>query len=224
MKKVSTILLCLLMSIPLLNAQSIIQKVNDIKLSDDYIWHQYAHPNADTALVKATDWLLGVIMVGKAKEEREQISAQDLLPYVKHIYLKGKEVIRAFVYMKKEDIAPALTAIRNKGNAQIQEIETSFTPSPMVQEIMNLKDIYATKEYLDTSIRNGVIERYGSLKETENINDKYLILFSQEDLRPFSVLSPMTDGKRMNLYNGKDDSLDNHHGCYAIWYILKEKR
>ena len=190
-----------------LNAQSIIQKVNDIKLSEDYIWAQYAHPSPDTALVKAIEWLtLDIENIYGLRNDAL------LVPLIKHINLKGNEITRAFVYIKKTDIRLTNTAVDKKEVAK-----PIFVPDALTTELMTLKDIYAALKCLENGISKGTVIRYGSPKDVDSTDDKHLVLFSKDDLAPICVLSPVTTGsQRRNLTNGETDSLDNHHGCYAI--------
>ena len=207
------LLLCLFLLRMTASAQSIIQKVNDIKLSDEYIWEQYASPSADTALVKAAEWLLANV----SAEMVHDISGQDMLPYTKHIFLKGEKVTRAFVYMKKSDVKAAIEGIRAVRGKKAGEA----TPvDELASELMALKDLYAVSAYMEQGKSSGGILHYGSPKQTDTMDDKHLVLFAKDNLKPICVLSPVSDGgRRTNLTSGAADSLDNHHGCYAIWYI-----
>lgn len=213
MKKVIAILPFLLY-LTLANAQGLIQKVNAIKESDDYIWEQYAHTSEDTALVKAIEWLT----IDVDKLEHIKVTAEELKPYVKHILLKGKAKVRAFVYMKKSDASAAIKAIKG------QKAKSTYKPDSLTLELLALKDIYAAHLYFEKGLKSGSIGQYGSPKNTDNIDDKHLILFNQDNLAPILVLSPVTEGeRRINLLTGQDDSFNRHHGCYAIWFTINQK-
>lgn len=217
MKKTATIL-CLLFCMIFVNAQGIIKKVNDIKMSDDYIWAQYAHPSPDTALVKAKEWL--AILVGEA--DGRQSIPQELESSVRHIFLKGETITRAFVYIKRADVHTQISS-SDKSNDPEPEGNT-FSPDSLTLNLMAQKDLYAVRDYFEDAQLQGSIARYGSPKDADSMDDKHLILFSQDNLAPICVLSPALEGtQRKNLLTGQGDSLDNHHRCYAIWYEIKKK-
>lgn len=217
MKRLITIF-SLLFCMVSVNAQGIIKKVNDIKMSEEYIWAQYANPSPDSALVKAKEWLLMLV----SEAEGRPVSMREISPYIRHIYLKGETVTRAFVYIKKTDTSHQIIASDTLNSLKPEE--NVFTPDSLTLSLMSLKDIYAARDYFDTAVVQGNIVRYGSPKEAETMDDKYLILFSQDNLAPICVLSPVYEGaERTNMVNGQNDSLDNYHGCYAVWYVIKSK-
>lgn len=219
MKKIPTIL-SLLFCMMLMNAQGIIKKVNDIKMSDDYMWEQYAHPDADSALVKAIEWFTKDVNCSEGVE----LSSKDISPHIKHIFLRGSELIRAFVYMKKADIKNIVNGLLSVRNPNMAGNETNvWHPDSLTLSLMAQKDIYAVRDYFENAILQGDIVRYGSPKATGSMNNLHLILFSHDNLAPNCVLSPVIEGmQRRNLLNGQKDSLDNYHRCYAIWYEIKE--
>ena len=56
MKKITIIMFFLAAIIPLVSAQpkvSVLQRVNEIKSSSDYLWDQYTHTDIDTSRVGA---------------------------------------------------------------------------------------------------------------------------------------------------------------------------
>ena len=200
-----------------LNAQSLIKKVNDIKLSDDYFWTQCAYPLPEDALTAGIEGLKIKVEVHVVKDV--EVSVEELRPYVKHIFLKGKEVTRAFVYIKKTDAKLAVEEILKKR----EPVNQGYTPDPLAEEIMSFQDIYAVRDYFESCIKTGSILQWGSPKNAEDINDKYLVFFASDNLKPICVLSPAIDGdKRTNLINGESDTMSNHHGSYAFWFNVKE--
>lgn len=209
-----------------LSAQGPIQKINSIKMSDDYIYEQAALGNADSALVRAA----GNLAIDVRHMENESVTGEELLPHLKHILQKGKTKVRAFVYIKKADVKGAVAAIlKKRGQGAEAPVEASeaqapaFTADPFAQSIMEHKDIYAVRDYFESCMKSGDIARYGSPKNAGNMDDKHLVLFNGEGLEPICVLSPVREGgERQNLIDGSSDSLGNHHGCYAIWFTIKE--
>lgn len=200
------------------DAQSIIQKVNDIKkMSDEYIYSQYAHLSPDTALVNAAEWLSYRVESISGQE----VNGKDIMPYIKHIFLKGKSITRAFVYMKISDVQSAVDEIIAKRKREASE---SFVPDSLALSIIGKKDLYAVYSYLEHCVHTGAVIQYGSPKDVDDIDSKYIVLFKKENLVPVFVLSHVLDDDlRINLINGEQDSLDNYHGYYAIWYIPEEK-
>lgn len=210
------VILSLQICVMIVNAQSIIKKVNDIKMSEDYIWAQYANPSPDSALVKAKEWL-GILI---SEAENSPVSILELAPHIRHIYLKGETVTRAFVYIKKSDIHHKADTVKSP----VPHKEDVYSPDSLTLVLLALKDIYAVRDYFENAVSQGSIVQYGSPKDVVSMDDKYLILFKKDGLVPICVLSPKSEATvRTNLLNGLKDSLENYHGYYAIWYELKEK-
>ncbi len=225
MKHLTNIIVFLMLAMHM-SAQGPIQKINSIKMSDEYIYEQAALGNADSALALAARNLT----IDVRHLENVSVTGEELLPHLKSILQKGVSKVRAFVYIKKADVKGAVAAIlkkREQASADSVAVsdadEPAFTPSPLAQAIMGMDDIYAVRDFFESARKNGDIARYGSPKNAGGMDDKHLVVFSGEGMQPICVLSPVDDdGRRQNLTDGTSDSLGNHHGCYAIWFVINE--
>ena len=70
----------------------------------------------------------------------------------------------------------------------------------------------------------GDILQFGKLKDVDDYSSFDLILFDMNSQEVITMLSSETpSGKRINLVNGSEDSLDNYPTkmTAVIWYIQK---
>lgn len=212
---------------------NLLQKVNDIqKQNDVYYWAQYAHPVEDTAFVNATKWLLDE--VNMQFDEANQMTVTDITPLVKRIKIDAGTKIRAFVYVRKADVAPGASqasVIPASPRASVtphpattlpEQAPRAFVPDVFVQTLMSRKEFYQVYQYLKEQKSQGNVLQFGALKDVEDYTSLELVLFDMQSKEIISILSPVTSGnKRTNLMTGTDDSLDNYPEdmVLAIWYI-----
>jgi len=100
-----------------------------------------------------------------------------------------------------------------------------FQPLPLAQELMSKTDFFAAYEHIQQLKARGVITDYGPLKDSENIDNRYLAIFQKNTRRPVCVLSPVSTGEnRTNLVAGNTDSLANYEdgNHIAIWFNITQ--
>ena len=233
MKIIQILLSMLLTCLSCLHAQTPVERMNEIKLSSDYIWDEYTHPSVDTATVGATRRLLLYVDI----PEDKVVTESDISPFVKYIRMKRTTLNRVFAYIKKTDMDAVLKGTKTKNpqpNRSIQQKqeakqvqEVKFEPSPLAQQLMSKTDFYAVYSYLEKCKSEGTIDKFGPLKDVKDLHAQHLAIFNQQTTDIVCVLSPIQkDEKRTNLITGKTDSLDNYQkgGYIAIWFSLKQNK
>lgn len=94
--------------------------------------------------------------------------------------------------------------------------------APIVREIMVYKNAESVMRSLNYMKGQGRIVDYGTYAQATDIDRQYVVLFKgTPPYAPFAVLSPVVDGKRLNLETREADSLDRHEGCGAMWFSVK---
>lgn len=221
----------------------ILREVNAIKSQNDlYFWGQFAHPDADSARVKAIGSLLADINYGR--DESQLLTYSDVSRFVKYIPIPRATLTRGFAYMKKSDIENINGNGSQNGNedqnmngnrdmngngnegADVRSIITGpFVPDMFVQGILQRKKFQDVYRYLRALKADGQVQLFGSLHEVEDYSSLSLIIFDRESQEIVTVLSPVNqDGSRTNLTTGMTDSLDNYpkQMSAVIYYIRKQ--
>lgn len=205
--------------------QSVIkEKINTIKKqSDIYFYDQYAHSNADTARVKATEWVL--LSVNNGRTPDQELTYEAVAPYVKHLVMTSGGVTRDFAYVKKSDL-PANTAItptpQPSPTPRPVPAPERFVPDMFVQKLMEQKNFQSVHRYLRALMADGQVRMFGPLSQVEDNSSLDLIVFDLNTQQIITLLSPVTaGGTRVNLTTGAADSLDNYPEdmVAVIWYI-----
>ena len=185
---------------------TLLQRINEIKSqTETYFWDQYTHPDADTAKVNATKRLL--LDLNSNRGNAAPLSVEDVMPHAHYINIDRATLKQCFVYIKKTDI-----------------INPPFIPDAFVQRVMDTKDFTNAYKLLKSLQAQGQILQFGKLKDVEDYSSLDLILFDMQSQQIITMLSPVTaSGKRTNMVNGLEDSLDNYptNMTAVIWYIKK---
>ena len=184
MRRSADILILLLLGVIMLCAQTPLEKMNSIKMSQEYIWDEYTHISPDTATMGAVSRLLLYIDVPEGK---------------------------------------TLT-VDNMANGE-QKVDTvaPFHPMPVAQELMSQPDFYSAFKHIQQLQEQGIITAYGSLKNSNNIDNQYLVIFQKQTNRPLCVLSPVQAGEdRTNMVDGNTESLVNYEdgNHIAVWFNI----
>lgn len=215
------------------NRNTLVQRINEIKSKNDvYYWDQYTHPDADTAKINATKRLL--LDVNGNRGENSQLSVEGIMPHASYIAIDRGNLKQYFVYIKKSDAVsigdvtqspPVVEVPINESSTIIKPpIQKSFVPDAFVQRIMESKTFMNVYKLLKSLQSQGQILQFGKLKDVEDYNSFDLILFDMQSQEIVTMLSPMTaSGKRLNVVNGFEDSLENYPTSMTavIWYIKK---
>lgn len=215
--------MALLLGIINAQGQTILEKINAIKSQNEvYLWNEYTHPDADTAVINAAKWVLDEINCDRSNK----LLLRDILPLVKNIKMNRGSLTRAFVYIKRTDVpqtgTPTTVNIEQAPASQPVQPVREFVPDIFVQKIMQQHTFTYVYRFLADQKRQGQILQFGALKDVDDYRSFDLILFDLQSQEVVSVLSQETPtGSRINLTNGTTDSLDNYpeEMMAVIWYI-----
>ena len=135
MSRFPFILLFSLLGIMVLNAQTPLERMNSIKMSNEYVWDEYTHASADTAAAGAIQRLLLYIDVPDGRT----LTTDDIQPSVKLIKMKRSNLTRVFAYLKKEEAQTIARFGRVEANdttsqadlrVEYPHLQTGENPSP----------------------------------------------------------------------------------------------
>lgn len=228
---------------------TLVQQMNEIKMNDEvYMWEQCTDNNADTAKVKATEWLLRS-EINKDRPQNEQLTVEEVMPYLNYIRIDRHSNVQYFVYIKRDDAwnlrkstLSSTTSIHTNqkkssststeksiaaasisaDSQQISKPKPSFIPDAFVQKIMNAKQFTNVYKLLQALKADGEILQFGKLSDVDDYSSLDLILFDMQSQDAITMLSAESDQKkRTNLVNGMEDSLGNYpqEMTAVIWYI-----
>ena len=241
-KLIVPLCMMLLWTIAATGQNTILQKINAIKSqSGIYYWNQYAHPNADTARINVSRWLL--IEINTGREEANELLLEDILPHVKFFPIKRGDAYRMFGYINKELVASISPGgqisrsflssgtndqsiddrqeINNNFNA-ISVQSKKFVPDAFVKRVLWQKTFTNVYNFLKEQKLEKQIQKFGPLKAVDDYSGLNLILFDITSQEVVSMLSGITSGNtRTNLITGSSDSLENYPEdmLLVIWYI-----
>ena len=243
MRRSAVIFILSLLGTVMLCAQTPLEKMNSIKMSDQYFWDEYTHISPDTATIGAVRRLLLYIDVPEGKT----LTEEDLMGSVKFIKMKRSALTRVFAYISKANAQaivngqrpatsepePAVVIATDDTDSvavvvndhAVMDSVASFHPLPLAQELMSKSDFFAAYEHIQQLKGRGVVTDYGPLKDSENIDNRYLAIFQKNTRRPVCVLSPVSAGdSRTNLVDGNTDSLANYEdgNHIAVWFTIKQ--
>lgn len=211
------------------------KKINEIKRSGDYYYNYYSDIDADTALIRASRYVLMEINF----DYHDEYTMADVEPYLEHISLKRDSVTKMFVYVKKADVKlfgqkkalrsspepghskqPSVTEADSTQLPQVAEVgqEAVFTPSEQTRQILALKDMQAAYNYLKAEQLAGRVESFGPMQKMKDLPACHAILFDAQTQSPVMLLSPETGGLRTNLSTGEVSSLASHRGYYVMCF------
>lgn len=236
MRRSAVILILLLLGVTMLCAQTPLEKMNSIKMSQEYIWDEYTHISPDTATMGAVSRLLLYIDVPEGKS----LTVDNIMGSVKFIKMKRSTLTRVFAYMSKNtaqalangeqkvdtvDVADAVVSetVSDAVSDVVADSVAPFHPMPVAQELMSQPDFYSAYKHIQQLQEQGIITAYGSLKNSNDIDNQYLVIFQKQTNRPLCVLSPVQAGEnRTNLVDGNTESLvkyeDGNH--IAVWFNI----
>ncbi len=230
MSRIFAIIIALAFGVSMANGQDrtvLQQRINEIKKQNDiYYWNQFTGYDADSSKYYATDRLL--LEVNNNRNDDEQLSVEELMPYASYISIDRGNAKQVFTYIKKTDAAaignPSVVAGDVTTNQIITPTQPAFVPDAFVQRIMETKDFMNVYKLLKSLKAQGQILQFGKLKDVGDYSSFDLILFDLQSQEAITMLSSETaSGKRINLTNGTEDSLDNYptNMTAVIWYIKK---
>ena len=218
-------------SIAAVNAQNqILDQINSIKLqSDVYYWGQFAHPNADSARVRALCSALEDVNAGRS--DSQKLSISDIERYAKYLPITRGRLTRGFAYIRKADLASATAPAISTPQPIAGGSQQSVVPQPpkrfvadlFVQRIMQQRTFNAVYNYLRSLKADRQIAMFGPLSDVDDYSTLDLILFDLKSKEIITVLSAVGDnGTRTDLTTGTPDALENYpQSMTAVIYYIK---
>lgn len=113
MRQTIAILTVVLGAVLSVKAQTPLAQMNEIKMSNEYLWDEFTHADADSATAGAIQRLLPHL----ERPQHRALQADDVKTSVKFIKIKRASLYRTFAYIKKEEV----TAIVDKVNKETKE-------------------------------------------------------------------------------------------------------
>lgn len=91
----------------------------------------------------------------------------------------------------------------------------------VIEQIKKARNFFELKQIMEPLKQKGDIIEYGKYATATKLEDSYLIVYDPAG----NIKALLGQGKevRQNLITGKEDSINNYHGCGAIWFTIKEK-
>lgn len=227
MKKITIIMFLLAIVISLASAQSkvsVLQRVNEIKSSSDYLWDQYTHTDIDTSRVGAANRL--VLHIETFLEKEGEVTIDNILQNAEFVNINRGNLKQCFAYIKKTDVLKMTNAspvVEEKVEPEpIRERNMGFVPDAFTMRIKETNDFMTVYKLLKSLQAQGEILQFGKLKDVDDYSSFDLILFNMSSQEVITLLSHETSpGVRKNMITGLDDSLKNYDtGTTAvIWYV-----
>lgn len=227
MKKIIIIMFLLAIVISLASAQSkvsVLQRVNEIKSSSDYLWDQYTHTDIDTSRVGAANRL--VLHIETFLEKEGEVTIDNILQNAEFVNINRGNLKQCFAYIKKTDVLKMTTestVVEEKVEPEpIKEKYMGFVPDAFTLRIKETNDFMTVYKLLKSLQAQGEILQFGKLKDVDDYSSFDLILFNMSSQEVITLLSQETSpGIRKNMITGMDDSLKNYDtGTTAvIWYV-----
>ena len=227
MKKIIIIMFLLAIVISLASAQSkvsVLQRVNEIKSSSDYLWDQYTHTDIDTARLGVANRL--ILHVESFLKKEGEVTVEDILQNAEFVNINRGNLKQCFAYIKKTDVLKMTNAspvVEERVEPEpIQERHMGFVPDAFTMRIKETNDFMTVYKLLKSLQAQGEILQFGKLKDVDDYSSFDLILFNMSSQEVITLLSQETSpGIRKNMITGMDDSLKNYDtGTTAvIWYV-----
>lgn len=107
-----------------LYAQTPVERMNKIKLSNEYIWNEYTHQSADSATAGALEGLLFYIDAPRGRK----MTTDDIREFVEYVNIQRSKLTRVFAYMHNEDVNYVL----GKGPKRVKRPEPVEVPADTV--------------------------------------------------------------------------------------------
>lgn len=224
------------------------QQINEIKSqSDTYIYAESTSQTWEEALDNAK-YLLGVEIETWVKTLDTPPADGYVAEAQKHIYhlqsMRGDRY-RAFVYVKKADIAACENAAQlvvvpiKEQQTNVQEVTTpspepvaaapqeirqpenipSYFPTEFEKEIMSVTDANDIGTFIKRLKSEGKIINHGKYKDMPIDINCYLFVYNREMEIPAYLHKQGSN--YTNLKTGRQDHVTNYKGCGAMWFQLK---
>jgi len=225
--------------------------MNKVKKSRSYIYAENTADDEETALSTAYELLEDKIeqWASEHSKDAKKVVATDVHTIVDTIYLNRADKVCAFVYVKKKNLIPIYskegitivdrdcdedTAQAEEADVQEEEEVEEETESAEEEEaedpsdnvalskIVKTTSFFDLKKVMEPLKDDGYIEAYGKYATMEDPTESYLIIYDSAGNIKAVLGKENDDEERFNLKTGEKETVDNYHGCGAIWFTLKK--
>lgn len=226
-------------------SQTNIQEINNIKRNKNCIYaeatlatEQEASKLAQELLVK---YIEDYLKEDSLKGSYPNYVVKDIVGKSEKLLMNRGEMVRVFLYVKKEDVIPAKNVMtlqreiteqiteKNMKESSVQEKvqpKNEYSTSPVVNrpyvitELLNsktAKDALATLDRLKSEYK---VKRYGAYRDCKNISVAYWLILN-EDNTICAILSK-GDEERIDYVTNTHSSLKAYSGKTAVWFTLSD--
>lgn len=182
--------------------QDLNNQANAIKLAGDaYTWAEYQYEQPDTAMARATQFLLM-----KFSEKHAGVNPKDIKNRMHCLNIPRGGTNRLFVYVLDADLVTTEDPQTEK----------------LLSAVMRQGNCKATYEFLKNEKKEGRLTGVYNAKEKKNSDNCYVVVFNDASSLPSSLLSPVGQklpGQRLNITNQLPDSVAHYSGKPAIYFI-----
>ena len=232
MKKIQIILLLVLCSMTAL-AQTVDEqkkKIASIKKSNSYIYAEVTTTDQQQAIDLATDLLHKNVNEWAAKKKKfagsTNIVTLNTNYTVDQITMPRANMFRAFMYVKKSDVIPAVNVEVRQTPSEIAAKDakpkaatvshiSNTTRDAVVSELLPIKNTGQLSEKLKQLKASGKVQEYANLRGLKDKNQaEYIMVVFNKEGNIEALLSESEN--RTNLATGKTDQLTNYKGRGAI--------
>lgn len=216
------------------NAEDAAREINEIKLSDDYLYAELTMADEQEALegarsileMEVKDWLSA-----QGKEEEANTHIMQAKQHFSTINTMRRTYHRVFIYVQKEDI---ISLKMDDNTMVIHTDEPVSEPAVVLSESDVEATVYTPEEEQLVQIRlfsevephikklqnSGKLEAYGKYKDMPTSAACILLVYDKNgDI--VATLRRTAEGEFLNLKTTREDDIKNYKGCGAIWLQLK---
>lgn len=204
------ILACCCIRVSAQSTDSLVSKVNAIKLDGRYLYGEATLPDRDSALIEAARCLDEAIQ--KWSDGHDATFDDSAVSAIVH----GRSSrYRAFVYIAKSDIKKIREDVEARGEIPDKtDIVSKFKDLVTIKPLLNI----LKSEQLSGGFQGGFLD----FDTPQNIvNGSYLFVCDRND-NIIAVLTPQDElGGRTNFRTGKEDTVFNYRNMNIFWFYIK---
>ena len=222
-----------------------LEKINNIKKNNEFLYGEATMPTQEEATSLAYEQLQKEVF---SWAERDSVtlrvsSIKDINCLADSIMTRRAEMFRVFVYIEKSrllSIVDTIDTIKVDTSSVIKdsiiitdsakqvinqkffgkEAKMKQRQSDALLRIKGAKNFFELKKIMLPLKEKGEIIDYGKYATVQHPELCYLVVYDPAG----NICALLGKGKdvRKNLKTGKDDTIRNYRGCGAIWFTLKE--
>ena len=222
-----------------------LEKINNIKKNNEFLYGEATMPTQEEATSLAYEQLQKEVF---SWAERDSVtlrvsSIKDINCLADSIMTRRAEMFRVFVYIEKSrllSIVDTIDTIKVDTSSVIKdsiiitdsakqvinqkffgkEAKMKQRQSDALLRIKSAKNFFELKKIMLPLKEKGEIIDYGKYATAQHPELCYLVVYDPAG----NICALLGKGKdvRKNLKTGKDDTIRNYRGCGAIWFTLKE--